>query len=47
MFLTSFNVYFVFGYAFVCVYVLNCYLAFLRQGLAFFGKDKLASRRIT
>jgi len=28
MFLTSFNVYFVFGYAFVCVYVLNCYLTF-------------------
>jgi len=28
MFLTSSNVYFVFGYAFVRVYVLNCYLAF-------------------
>jgi len=40
MFLTSFNVYFVFGYAcFICV----CLKTAIRIFLAFFGEDRLAT----
>jgi len=47
MFLTSFNVNFVFGCAcfiFICLKtVIWLFLAFLGQGLAFFGEDRLAT----
>jgi len=47
MFLTSFNVYFVCGCAcFMCICLkpaIWLFLAFLGQGLAFFGEDRLAT----
>jgi len=47
MFMTSFNVYFVFGYAyFMCICLKTAvwlFLAFLGQGLAFFDEDRLAT----
>jgi len=44
MFLTSFNVYFVFGYAyFMCIWLKTAMWLFLRQGLAFFYGDRLAT----
>jgi len=47
MFLTSFNVYSVFGYAyFMCICLKTAiwpFLAFLGQGLAFSDEDKLAT----
>jgi len=47
MVLTSFNVYFVFGYAYFlcicCKTAIWLFLAFLGQGLAFFGEDRLAT----
>ena len=51
MFLTSFNVYFVFGYTYfmcICFTTAICFFwFFLRQGLAFFGEDRLATLRET
>jgi len=47
MFLTSFNVYFVFDYACfmrICLKTaIWLFLAFLGQGLAFFGENRLAT----
>ena len=47
MFLTSYNVYVVFGYAgFMCIFLITAtwpFLAFLGQGLAFFSKNRLAT----
>jgi len=47
VFLTSFHVYFVFGYTYFCVYALKLlsgfFWLFSGQGLAFFGEDRLAT----
>jgi len=44
MFLTSFNAYFVLGYAcFMCICLKTTLWLFLGQGLAFFGEDRLAT----
>jgi len=47
MFLTSFNIYFVFDYAFLCEYALKqvfCFFwLFWGRGLAFFGENRLAT----
>jgi len=47
MFLTSFNVYFIFAYAYfmrICFETATwLFLVYLRQGLAFFGEDRLAT----
>ena len=44
MFLTSFNVYFVFGYAyFMCICFKTAIWLFLKPGLAYFGEDRLAT----
>jgi len=44
MFLTSFNVNFVFGYAcLMCVCLKTAIRLFSGQGLAFFGEDRLAT----
>jgi len=44
MFLTSFNVYFVFAYAyFMCICLTIAIWSFLGQGLAFFDVDRLAT----
>jgi len=44
MFLTNFNVYFVFGYAyFMCICLKTAIWLFLGQGLTFFGEDRLAT----
>ena len=44
MVLTSFNVYFVFGYAyFMCICCKTAIWIFLGQSLAFFGEDRLAT----
>jgi len=47
MFLMSFNIHFVFGYAcFMCIYVLRLpsgYFGDNVKGLAFFGEDRLAN----
>jgi len=46
MFLTSFNVYFVFGNAcFMCICLKATIRLFLGQGLAFYGEDRLADLR--
>jgi len=47
MFLTSFNVYFVFGYAcFMCICLKTAIWLFLGQGLAFFDEDRLATQDV-
>jgi len=46
MFLTSFNVYFVFGYAcFMCICLKITIRVFLGQGLPVYGEDRLAALR--
>ena len=48
MFLTSFNVYFVFGYACImCICRKTTIWLFLGHGLAFFGENRLATLRFT
>jgi len=44
MFLTSFNIWFVRGYAcFLCIYLKTAIWLFLGQGLAFFDEDRSAT----